>query len=47
MQRALTKAVGKQREETAAARAKVDAARERTAGIVKKVLAGKALTKVV
>jgi argininosuccinate lyase len=47
MQRMLTKAVGKQREMTADARGKLDAARQRTDGIVKKVLAGKALNKVV
>ncbi|MEI6499417.1 MAG: argininosuccinate lyase [Armatimonadota bacterium] len=47
MQRMLTKAVGKQREITAEARAKLNAARQRTDGIVKKALAGKALGKLV
>lgn len=47
MQRALTKAVDKQRELTAEARGKLQEARRQTATIVKQVLAGKALNKVV
>lgn len=47
MQRSLTKSVAKLKQQTHEARSKVEVARQHTAGIVQKVLAGKALNTIV